>query len=695
MPVGSLSFLSTRQVKWPISFLVLLGTISLPAQDFEAQARALVGKMTLPEKIDQLHGIHDATHYRYIPPVPRLNIPALHVANGPAGVGPAGDDPQLPATALPAPISLAASWDEALAHRYGVVIGKESRNLAEDLLEGPDINIARVPQNGRTFEAFGEDPYLVARMGVNVIQGIQSQGIIANVKHYAANNQEINRDYMNVEVDERTLHEIYLPAFEAAIKEGKVASLMGAYNKVNGTYCCENGLLLDQILKKDWGFNGFVTSDFGAVHSTVPSALAGLDLEMPTGIYFGTNLEAAVNSGKVPMSVIDDKLIRRYRVMMEYGMFDYPKKRTPIPAQEDGALARQFAEQGMVLLKNRGGLLPLDADRLHTIAIIGPAAIKAKTGGGGSSQVWPLYTVAPVAGLQKRVGVNVKVEFSDGKDLAQAINLAKSADVVVVMVGDNAAEGSDHPLVLGGNQNQLVKAVATANRRTVVVVKTGSAVLMPWVDQVPAILEAWYPGEEDGNAVALVLFGDVNPAGKLPLTFPQKLEDLPASTPSQYPGIGYEEHYSEGVFVGYRHFDARKIKPLFPFGYGLSYTTFARKNFQVAPRQFSANDSRAIAVAVDLDVVNTGRRSGSDVVEVYIGFPSTAAVPQPPEQLKAFAKVALQPNQTQHVKLMLNRRAFSYWDTIKHAWTVLPGTYKIMVGSSSRDLDWRGKVTIH
>lgn len=674
---------------------MLIGTVSSPAQDFDARARELVSKMTLQEKIDQLHGIRDTNHYRYVPPVPRLNIPALHVANGPAGVGPAGDDPQLPATALPAPISLASAWDEAMAHSYGVLIGKECRNLAEDLLEGPDVNIARVPQNGRTFEAFGEDPFLVSRMGVNVIQGIQSQGVIANVKHYAANNQEINRDYMNAVVDERTLHEIYLPAFEAAVKEGKVASLMGAYNKVNGTYCCENDLLLDQILKKDWGFKGFVTSDFGAVHSTVPSALAGLDLEMPTGIYFGTNLEAAIRSGKVPMSVIDDKLVRRYRVMMEYGMFDQPIKRTPIPAKEDGALARQFAEQGMVLLKNQGGLLPLDSKNLHTIAVIGPAAVKAKTGGGGSSQVWPSYTVDPVAGIRKRAGANAKVLFSDGSVLAQAVKLAKSADMVVVMVGDNDAEGSDHSLMLGGNQNQLVAAVAAANRHTVVVLKTGSAVLMPWVNRVPAILEAWYPGQEDGNAVAAVLFGDVNPSGKLPLTFPKSMEDLPANTTAQYPGIGYTEHYSEGIFVGYRHFDALKIKALFPFGYGLSYTTFYRKNLKVTPLEFSTKEDPDQIVTIDLDIVNTGKRAGCDVVEVYVGFPSTKTVPQPPQQLKAFSKIALEPNQTRHVQLTLNRHSFSYWDAGKHDWAVLPGTYTIKVGASSLDIDLAGKVTIH
>ena len=387
----------------------LTGGTGLHAADSDARARELVGKMTLQEKIEQLHGIQDATHYRYVPPNQRRGIPAFHIANGPAGVGPAGDKPQLPATAMPSPISLAATWDAALANRYGVVIGRESGDLGEDLLEAPDVNIARVPQSGRTFEAFGEDPYLAARMAVNEIQGIQSQDIIANVKHYAANNHEANRSRVSVIVDERTLHEIYLPAFEASVKEGHVASLMGAYNKVNGAYCCENDVLLDQILKKDWGFKGFVTSDFGAVHSTAASALARLDLEMPTGKFFGTNLETAVESGRVPVSVIDDKLIRRFRTMMEFGLFDHALKPKPVPARKDGAEAGHLAEEGMVLLKNDGNNLPLDPKGLHSIAVIGPYAAKAITGGGGSSHVEPLYTVTPVDGIQKRLGTKAKV----------------------------------------------------------------------------------------------------------------------------------------------------------------------------------------------------------------------------------------------------------------------------------------------
>ncbi|MGH7940098.1 MAG: glycoside hydrolase family 3 protein, partial [Limisphaerales bacterium] len=381
--------------------------------DFDARARQLVGEMTLQEKITELHGIHDATHQRYVPPIPRLGIPGFRIANGPAGVGPGDEHHQLPATALPAPILLGASWDTGLAREYGNVIGLEAKALNDDLIEGPDVNIARVPQNGRTFEAFGEDPYLVGQMAVAEIQGIQSQDEIANVKHYDANNQETDRFSINEIISERALREVYLPAFEAAVKEGHVASVMSAYPKVNGEYCCQNKFLEEEVLKKEWGFQGFITSDFGAVHSTVPSALAGLDLEMPTGKYFGAALAAAVQSGKVPMSVIDDKLVRRFRMMMHFGLFDEPGATKPIPEYDDGQKALQIAEAGMVLLKNDGGLLPLDANKLYNIALIGPFATKAMTGGEGSSHVIPLYTVSPLAGIEDRAGSMSKVQFAE------------------------------------------------------------------------------------------------------------------------------------------------------------------------------------------------------------------------------------------------------------------------------------------
>lgn len=654
---------------------------------FDQRAREIVRQMTLDEKINELHGIRDDAKgiYRYVPPVPRLGIPELRVTNGPAGAGPGGTRaprPQAPATALPSPISLAASWDRSLAREYGVIAGAESRDLANGLLEAPDINIVRIPQNGRTFEGYGEDPYLDGEISVANIEGIQSQGIIANVKHYVANNQETDRFIVNEEIDERTLREIYLPAFEKSIKQGHSASLMCAYPRINGTYNCENDELLNQILKKEWNFQGFVTSDFGAVHSTVPSALAGLDLEMPTGKYWGDDLKAAVEAGKVPMSVIDDKLVRRFRTMMELGVFDHPPQTRPIPEKLDGAKSRSIAEQGMVLLKNSGALLPLQPSRLKSIAVLGPMAAKAITGGGGSSHVVPLYTVDPVDGIRNRAGSSVKVTFADGSDLAQAASTAKAADVAIVMVGMVDTEGRDHPLVLG-EQDKLIETVAEANPHTVVVLKTGSAVLMPWVDNVPAILEAWYPGEEDGNAVADVLFGAANPSGNLPLTFPRTLEDLPANTQAQYPGVAGVAHYSEGVFVGYRHYDAKNIEPLFPFGFGISYTTFAFSDLKVSTRSVSAENPGT--VTVEALVRNTGKVAGAEVAQMYVAIPGTA-VPQPPKQLKGFQKVLLKPGQSARVRFTIDGRALSYWDVAGHGWKIAPGKYGVLVGSSSRDL---------
>jgi beta-glucosidase len=387
----------------PALLVSTLASTAVFAQDPDARARELVRQMTLEEKIQQLHGIRDDNHYRFVPPLPRLGIPSLQITNGPAGAGPGGTRPQAKATALPSPLSLAATWDPDLAKLNGSIIGAESRDIGNGLVEAPTINIARVPQNGRTFEGYGEDPYLVAQIAVSNIIGIQDHGVLANVKHFAANNQETNRFTVNEKVDERALREIYLPAFEASIRQGHAASLMCAYPRVNDTYCCEDALLLNEILKKEWGFDGFVTSDFGAVHSTAATAIGGLDLEMPTGKYFNdVDLKSAVESGQVPMSVIDDKLVRRFRAMMRFGIFDHPPSPKPIAVNENGAKARQLAEEGMVLLKNDRDVLPLRAKQLKSIAVIGPAATKAVTGGGGSSHVAPFYTVDPVAGIKER-----------------------------------------------------------------------------------------------------------------------------------------------------------------------------------------------------------------------------------------------------------------------------------------------------
>ncbi len=389
------------------------------------RARQIVAKMTLDEKIAELHGIRDQEHYRFVPEIARLGIPELRVTNGPAGVGPGGAGPQKPATAWPAPIALAASWDTELAYTYGRLAAEETRSLGSNLLESPDINIARVPQGGRVFESYGEDPYLVSRLAVANIEGIQSTGIIANVKHYVANNQEANRGTINEVIAERPMREIYMPAFEASVKEAHVASLMCAYPRVNGAFNCENKPLLDGVLKGEWGFDGFVTSDFGAVHSTVPSALAGLDLELPTGIYFGGALKKAVEAGEVPIARIDEMLVRRFAKMMELGWWGPQSRPTTIPALEHGAISRQMATQGMVLLKNDAALLPLDRTKIKRVALIGPYAVRQMTGGGGSSHVIPLYSVAPVDGIDGALLQQTKITLLDGKDVQAAVAAAK------------------------------------------------------------------------------------------------------------------------------------------------------------------------------------------------------------------------------------------------------------------------------
>jgi beta-glucosidase len=546
-------------------------TITVTANAAVAQ---IINQMTIANDVAELHGIQDSNDYRVVPGISTLGIPLLNITNGPAGATQGGPGHQGPATALPAPIALAATWDVTLANQYGKVLGAESKAWANGLLEGLDINIARVPQNGRTFEAFGEDPYLVGQIAVANLTGVQSQGIITESKHFAANNQETNRTSVNEIIDERTLREIYLPAFEATVKAG-VGAVMCAYNQVNGSHMCENNFLLNQVLKQQWGFTGFVTSDFGATHSTVASANAGLDLEMPTGVYFDTLLESAVTAGQVPQTVINDKLIRRFSTMMNLGVFNNPPGLTTIPSQQDGLISRQIAEAGMVLLQNKPGvlplnttkILPLNAASLHHIAVIGPYAGAAKTGGGGSSFVTPIYTVSPVAGIQNRVGPTVTVSYNDGSTVSTAVSLAQTSDVAIVMVGDSETEGVDNSISLSGIQDSLVQSIVAANRNTIVVMKSGTAILMPWASSVPAILQAWYPGEEDGNAVAAVLFGDVNPSGKLPLTFPLQLSDLPANTAAQYPGVLVNgvptATYSEGIFVGYRHYDHANVA-LFP-----------------------------------------------------------------------------------------------------------------------------------
>jgi beta-glucosidase len=655
------------------------------------RAAAIVAQLTLDQKLLEMHGVGGASpNKRIVPALASLGIPPFVVTNGPDGATNGTVDPVPPATAMPCTLALAATWDVALAQAYGQVVGKEARMLGNELLEGPDMNLARIPQGGRTFENLGEDPFLAGKMAVADIAGIQSQGEIAEAKHFLNNEQEANRFALNAIVDERTERELYLMPFEMAVKEGCVGAVMCAYPQVNGTYSCESGALVEQILKHEWGFAGVVTSDFGAVHSTVPSVTNGLDLEMPDGRYFGAPLGSAVMAGNVMQSLVDEHLTRRFATTMALGLWDAPPQAAPIsPALEtaDAAIARQIAAAGMVLLKNDHALLPLDAAKVHSIALIGPFAGAAKTGGGGSSAVVPLHTVTPLAGLTAQAG-GATITTDAGAVIGAAQAVAKAADVAIVMVGDDRSEGHDTPIALSGNQDALVAAIAAANPRTIVVLKTGSVALMPWPGAAAAIVEAWYPGQEDGNAVADVLYGKVNPSGKLPLTFPASLADLPANTAAQYPaaptaGIA-QAHYTEGLLMGYRSYDARNLAPLFPFGFGLSYTTFTYGNLTIGA---AAND----AVTVELDITNSGTRDGAEVAQVYVAMPAAAG--EPPRQLAGFGKLFLPAKQGGHVKITLPARAFQHWDIGSHAWVTTPGAYGILVGSSSRDIRSTGMVS--
>jgi beta-glucosidase len=672
----------------------------------EQRARLLVSAMTLDRKIEQLHGqpgpIPEVPSCgnggRHIPGIPELAIPTFRITNGPVGIAAGDCTPQAPATALPSSLGLAASWDPALAYAYGDLIGREAIDVGVHVVEGPGMNMLRVPQGGRNFEYLGEDPFLAGALAVQEIRAIQSHGIIAMAKHFVANEQEANRGTVNEVIDDRTLAEIYLLPFVMSVKDGGVAAVMCAYPRVNGTYNCENPLL-NNTLRELGGYVGYAQSDFGATHSTAPSILSGLDHEMPNGVFFtAPNIEAALAAGTITEGDIDRMLVRRYTQMFRFGQFDRPITLKPIDAVNDGLIARSIAEGSAVLLKNANGVLPLDASSVRSIALIGRANLTnvALTGGGGSSKVVPLYAVTPIQGLRNvlsAAGSSATVNYNDGTNIASAAALASSSDVPIVMVGDIESEGTDRTTLSllnngGVNQDALVAAVASANPKTIVVVKNGDPVLMPWIGAVPAVLVIWYPGHEDGNAVADLLFGLANPSGKLPASFPVNAGDVPAHTPEQYPGVIVNgvptATYSEGLQIGYRWYDAQGIQPLFPFGFGLSYTSFVISNVEVTPRLSDGTHP----ILVQFFVENTGNRAGAEVAQVYFGLPASTA--EPPKRLVAFAKVPLEPGEKARVQLAIDPAAsnhpLSYWDSNSGDWVTADGDYAIYVGSSSADI---------
>ena len=689
----------------------------------DQRAHELVAAMSIDDKITMVHQAQPIwMHYGaagYIPGNPDLCIPDLVLNDAGQGVG----DQEVNTVAFPSGIAQASSWDSALQRKLGRAIGNEAWHKGINVQLAPDINIARVPMNGRNSEAFGEDPYLAGQGAAAWIQGIQQNPVIATVKHYALNNQEINRMTSSSDADERTIHEIYTPGFEAAVKQGKAGSVMCSYNRINGVYACEQPNLLNEILKGEFGFDGWVMSDWGGAHSTVDAALNGMDQEMDLapGKYFGDELKAAVEAGKVPQSRLDDMVLRIVRPMFRVGIFEHPAAEQPaafganVETPEDVALARQVSEAGTVLLKNDGAALPLTGSGKR-IALIGSAAGPVGTGlsynTGGSAHIPELgphpHVVTPLQGIQQRGGAdNDVVVYADGGSTADAVAAASAADVAIVFANDAESEGNDRPdltlsnaqaCTLAGcsplpyDQDALIEAVVQANPNTIVVLDTGGPMLMPWLDKVKGVLQAWFPGQEDGNAIAAILFGDVNPSAKLPQTFPAKQEDLPTRTKEQYPGVDDADGvprvaYSEKLEVGYRWFDAQGIKPLFPFGFGLSYTTFDLRNLTV-----KAPKNGAIEATVGFDVANTGSRAGAEVPQVYVGAPAAAG--EPPKQLKGYRKVEVQPGESEHVSLKLDQRAFSFWDRGVHDWRVAPGCYSIMVGRSSADLPLKGVIGI-
>jgi beta-glucosidase len=823
----------------------------------ENRARLLVAQMTLDEKIAMVHGagyplpLNAAGYAGVVPANTRLGIPALYLADSPVGVG----NGSTGVTQFADTSALAATWDTSLARGYGDALGAEQAGKGHNVALAPTINILRLPLWGRAPETFSEDPYLTGQQAAAEIRGIQRQHVIATAKHLVANNQEVLRSHINVVASRRTLEEIYYPAFRAAVQQAGAGAVMCSYNRVNGTYACENAEELTDTLRDAWRFDGIAMSDWGALHSTVKAARAGLDLEMPGvaddsnprpidqlfGSYFNSKLKAAVLNGSVPMATLDAMVTHILTAMFRIGLFDHPLpdpatvKNRVVSTPAHVALSTKIAEDGTVLLKNAGSQLPLNSRTLRSIAVIGDAASEhPQTAAGGSATVLPSQpVVTPLAGITDRAGASVSVthargtlgvaplpavptsafgggltvtyyasndlsgppvatetvpnlditgtpapvatlptwsarytgtitapatgdyRFSlsaggyahvwiDGKPVVSFIPMreptqnglitltagahsirvevtpfqatlvtvdlfavtpglhlgwqpqenlmideaaaaARAATMAVVVVSAPATEGMDRrALALPADQDKLISAVADANPHTVVVLNTSSAVTMPWLDKVAAVVEAWYPGQTSGTALAHVLFGDVNPSGKLPVTFPASDAQMPARSTVEYPGDGDDVYYSEGLLVGYRWYDATNQTPLFPFGYGLSYTSFRISNLSV-------NHSHGRIVAT-VTVTNTGSSAGADVVQLYVASPASAH--EPPRQLKAYTKVTLLPGQSRRVSVTLDVASLAAWDNPSTGWTVHPGIYRLYVGDSSRHLPTQADIRI-
>ncbi|MFD2162867.1 glycoside hydrolase family 3 C-terminal domain-containing protein [Paradesertivirga mongoliensis] len=690
----------------------------------ESKIAGLLKQMTLDEKIAMIHGNSSFTSAG----VSRLGIPELTMSDGPHGVRPEhGRDWSLDnkgndsSTYLPVGITLASTWNPQLGYAFGSVLGSEAKFRGKDIILGPGINILRTPLNGRNFEYMSEDPYLVSKMVVGYIKGVQDQGISACVKHFIANNQEVKRDGINVEMSERALREIYLPGFKAAIVEGGANTVMGAYNKFRGEYCTYNDYLVNKILKGEWGFTGLMMSDWGAIHTTKAALLGGADLEMGSDIgtpplkfndfYFAQPALKMVKSGEVAESVIDDKVRRILRVMFKTNMINANRTAGAHATSEHALVAKKVAQEGIILLKNRGNILPMQKNTVRSIAVIGANANRDNAMGGGSSQVRPRYEITPLEGLQSCVVNNTAIRFSQGyaiardakadpKMIAEAVENAKTAEYAIVFGGwthgydynkwsDNAydAEGADKPnMTMPFGQDELITAVLDANPNTIVVLFGGGALdITKWEGKAKAILQVGYPGMEGGNAIAEILFGDINPSGKLTFSWPKTLADAPAHKIGEYPGDGTTVRYKDDIFVGYRYFDKYKVKPQFSFGHGLSYTDFKYG-------KLSASSANGLVTA-SFTVTNSGSRAGAEVVQLYVKDSKSSLV-RPEKELKAFEKVVLNPGETKTLKFTLNAEAFSFFDDKEMKWVQEPGQFQIFAGSSSSDIRTKKRIKL-
>jgi beta-glucosidase len=748
----------------------------------------LMGAMSLSNEISMVEGHGTSNPYVfYTPAISSLCIPAFGLEDGPAGVA----DGLTGVTQLPAGVALAATWDPSAAQQYGQVIGTEEYGKGASANLGPTVNIDRDPRWGRSFEALSEDPFLNASLDVPEIDGVQSQDVMSQVKHFDAYNQETYRNTTadDVIVDDRALQEIYMPSFDAAVTQANAASVMCAYSMVNGNFSCNNSYLNNTVLRDQWDFPGFVMSDYGALHST-QGALQGTDAEQPESTYYGTALQTAIRNGTIPLSALNTMVQRILTEMFQYNLFSQPRTGSTsatVTTPADVAVGTQVAEEGTTLLKNSGGVLPLSASGGGTIAVIGPSASASPTyAGGGSAYVIPSGTVTPLAGIQAAAGSGTTVTYSQGlptdtslpaipssslspaysptsfggsytgtltapqtgtyvlaltnpcgcytstylslngqeliddpgtppvstfsaavqltagqqytvsisgessqllwgtpsalaPDISAAVSAAQSASVAVVVVSDDTeSEATDRPsLSLPSAQDELIEAVAAVNPHTVVVINAGAPVAMPWLSQVAAVVDAWYPGQTSGTSLASVLFGQTDPGGHLPVTFPASLSQVPASTTAQFPGNGSTVQYSEGIDVGYRWYDANSLTPLFPFGFGLSYTQFSYSNLQISPGSVNGTGD----VTVTATVTNTGQRSGSDVAQLYLGDPSASG--EPPRQLAGFHRVNLAAGASTPVSFTITPQQESWWDDSANGWTQTEGTYSVYVGDSS------------